>query len=382
MRHEVCRLRVLMISKALVIGAYHAKVREMARLGVDLTVVIPETWGPQRPEITTGEGYRVRLLSCLRSGKLTHFYPNFIELIRNCGADLLHLDEEPFTPIAFEAMIAARLRRTPALFFTWQNLLEFYPWYYDFFERHTFRYVRAAIAGNEEAREVLVKRGFRKPIWVIPQFGVDPEIFRRSNADDVRRKLRLEGKFVIGFMGRLVEEKGVDTLVTALSQLPESVVAAIVGSGPFKGGLEQLCRELGVAERVRWVASVASFDVPKYLNALDVLVLPSRTRPTWKEQFGRILIEAMACEVPVIGSNSGEIPRVIGDCGYTFPEGDASALVSLLDQLRCNSALRARLGPRARTRVLAQFTQAEIARRTVEVYRQISLPGVRLNWFS
>jgi glycosyltransferase involved in cell wall biosynthesis len=360
-----------MVSKALVVGAYHAKLREMARLGIDVTAIIPRTWGRQRPETTDGGGYRIRLLACARSGRFAHFYPNILSVLRYCKADLIHLDEEPFTPVAFEFLAAARLRRTPALFFTWQNLLEDYPWYYDFFERYTFHHVRGAIAGNEEARGVLVKRGFRKPVWVIPQFGVDPDIFRKSDSSRLRHELDLEGKFVVGFSGRLVEEKGVDTLVAAFSRLPDDVALLIVGSGPFQVRLEQLCRELGVAERVRLVPFVDSREVPKYLNAFDVLVLPSRTRPNWKEQFGRVLIEAMACEVPVIGSDSGEIPRVIDESGYTFPEGDASALAAALEGIRYNAALRLKLGSAGRARVLGHFTQAEIARRTVEVYDRL-----------
>jgi glycosyltransferase involved in cell wall biosynthesis len=362
-----------MVSKALVVGAYHAKLREMARLGVELTVVIPNTWGTQRAELTSADGYRVKVLYCVRSGKFTHLYPNLLRLILECNADLLHLDEEPFSAVAFEVTLAARLRRTPALFFTWQNLFEPYSWYYNFFEKHTFRYVRGAIAGNEEARQILVKRGFRKPVWVIPQFGVDPAVFRKLDSNELRRGLKLEGKFAVGFVGRLVADKGVDSLLLALHRLPEEAVAVIVGSGPFQPQLENLCRKLGLVDRVRWIPLVTSREVPRYLNALDLLVLPSRTASDWKEQFGRVLIEAMACEVPVIGSDSGEIPRVIDRCGYTFPEGDAEAAARVLEKLRADAALRTRLGSQGRERVLSHFTQAEIARRTVDVYKQILL---------
>jgi glycosyltransferase involved in cell wall biosynthesis len=209
----------------------------------------------------------------------------------------------------------------------------------------------------------------------VPQFGVDPETFRKSDSSALRAELNLEHRFVVGFMGRLVEEKGVDTLLAALGRLPEDVTALLVGSGPFQPDLEKLCLQLGLAERVRWVPAVASHKVPDYLNAFDVLVLPSRTRPTWKEQFGRVLIEAMSCELPVIGSDSGEIPRVIGEAGCTFPEGDVLALASALRQLRNDAALCSRLGPRGRVRVLAHFTQAEVARKTVEVYGQILSSG-------
>ncbi|MFQ3664330.1 MAG: glycosyltransferase, partial [Chloroflexaceae bacterium] len=95
---------------------------------------------------------------------------------------------------------------------------------------------------------------------------------------------------------------------------------------------------------------------------------PSRTTPTWKEQFGRVLIEAMSCGVPVIGSSSGEIPHVIGEGGLTYPEGDVSALSAAIARLVADPAARRELACRGRERVLAHFTQAAIARRHVEVY--------------
>jgi quercetin dioxygenase-like cupin family protein len=92
--------------------------------------------------------------------------------------------------------------------------------------------------------------------------------------------------------------------------------------------------------------------VPSRLAQLDALVLPSLTRPNWKEQFGRVLVEAMACGVPVVGSDSGEIPRVIGQAGLSFPEGDAGALRASLAELMGSERRRAELGARGRIRVL------------------------------
>jgi glycosyltransferase involved in cell wall biosynthesis len=100
-------------------------------------------------------------------------------------------------------------------------------------------------------------------------------------------------------------------------------------------------------------------------------VLPSRTRPNWKEQFGRALVEAMACEVPVVGSDSGEIPNVIGDAGLVFPEGDVAALAGHLRRLQDSQDMRRDLGRRGRARVLDRFTQARVAEQTYQLYRQI-----------
>jgi glycosyltransferase involved in cell wall biosynthesis len=111
--------------------------------------------------------------------------------------------------------------------------------------------------------------------------------------------------------------------------------------------------------------------MPDFYRSVDVLVLPSRTTPRWKEQFGRVLVEAMACETPVIGSDSGEIPYVIGRDGLIFPEDDIDALAAHLRSLQEDAALRRELGRRGRQRVLANYTQARIARATAEVYRQM-----------
>ena len=114
--------------------------------------------------------------------------------------------------------------------------------------------------------------------------------------------------------------------------------------------------------------------MPDFYRSLDLLVLPSRTRPNWKEQFGRVLIEAMACGVPVLGSDSGEIPHVIGDAGIVFPEGDVEMLRCQVQRLMVDRAARNSLAAAGRQRVLDRFTMAEIARQTVRRLRA-SLTG-------
>jgi glycosyltransferase involved in cell wall biosynthesis len=135
--------------------------------------------------------------------------------------------------------------------------------------------------------------------------------------------------------------------------------------------LELLARELGIAERVHFDGVIASGQMPAYLGQLDILVLPSRSLPNWKEQFGRILVEAMACEVAVIGSDSGEIPNVIGEAGLIFPEDSVDGLYNHLLTLLKDDNLRRQLGRRGRERVLNHYTQAQIAAKTVEVYREM-----------
>jgi glycosyltransferase involved in cell wall biosynthesis len=169
----------------------------------------------------------------------------------------------------------------------------------------------------------------------------------------------------------LVEEKGVHILLRAAAGLGGGCRLRILGSGPQRAHLEILAAELGIAERVRFEEPIPSTQMPGYYNQLDTLVLPSLTRSNWKEQFGRVLIEAMACGVPVVGSDSGEIPNVIGDAGLVFAEGDAQALRTALSQLMADPALRDELAQRGRDRVLAQYTQAQVAAKTYQVYWEL-----------
>jgi len=99
--------------------------------------------------------------------------------------------------------------------------------------------------------------------------------------------------------------------------------------------------------------------------------------PNWKEQFGRVLIEAMACGVPVVGSDSGEIPEIVGSDdeepgGRTFPEGNAEALAKILTEIYQDPALRHEFGVQGRERVIREFTQERIAAKTVRMYRQLT----------
>jgi glycosyltransferase involved in cell wall biosynthesis len=139
--------------------------------------------------------------------------------------------------------------------------------------------------------------------------------------------------------------------------------------------LEKLAYELGIEDRVHFDGVIPSSQMPAYLGQLDILVLPSRTSANWKEQFGRILVEAMACEVTVIGSDSGEIPNVIGEAGLIFAEDNVEELYNHLLTLLKDDILRRRLGRLGRERVLNHYTQEQIAAKTVDVYREMMADG-------
>ncbi len=374
-------MRVLMLSKALVVGAYQRKLEEMARLpGIELTVVVPPYWqeGGQRTPLQRAHcnGYELVVCDMALNGHFhVHYYPGLGEIVRRVRPDIFHIDEEPYNLATMQAMRLGRAAAARCIFFTWQNLFHAQPW--NLVERYNLASATGAIAGNEEAAQILRRKGFRQPLTVIPQFGVDPDIYQPMPGVRAARQALLPGvtssTFVIGYVGRLVEQKGLSVLLShsALGGLSGDWRLVLIGGGDMQPQIEAQAAALGFAERVDIIPSVPSTDVPRWLNTLDCLVLPSLTRPNWKEQFGRVLVEAMACQVPVVGSDSGEIPNVIGEAGLITPEGYAEELGAQLVRLQDDPGLRRRLGELGRARVLAHYTQASVARSTCAFYEEV-----------
>ncbi len=360
-----------MISKALVVGAYHSKLAELAALpNLDLIAVAPPSWRDERGSLPLERapvrGYQLIATSLRFNGNFhLHYYPQLPWLLQQLRPDLVHIDEEPYNLATFLALRSAQAIGARSLFFSWQNLNRRYPLPFNLLERYVLAHAAAAIAGNRAAVSVWRAKGYRGPIDVIPQFGVDPVAFAPQP------RARSSDQFVMGYAGRLVEDKGVDVLLKAAAGLAGDWRVELIGSGPAQDRLSELARSLGIADRVRFRPWVPSSQIAEVYRMFDVLVLPSRSKPNWIEQFGRVLVEAMACGVPVIGSTCGEIPNVIGDAGLIFPEGDETALREHLRCLQNQPALRAELAQRGRQRVLDHFTQAQIARKTYEVYRAV-----------
>lgn len=364
-------MRVVMLSKACIVGAYQRKLEEIAALGVELTVLVPPSWRESGRETVLERahtsGYALEVLPIALNGHFhLHFYPGLGRALRRLRPDICHIDEEPYNLATFLALRQARAAGARTLFFTWQNLPRRYPPPFRTMEAYVLRHAGYALVGNQEAEAVLRAKGYRGPAALIPQFGVDPEIFRPQP-----EAAPSPAPFVVGFAGRLEPYKGVMDLLQAMAGLEGDWRLRLVGAGPLRDALAERAAALGVAERVSLERHLSSLDMPRFYPQLHALVLPSRTMPNWKEQFGRVLVEAMACGVPVVGSDSGEIPNVIGDAGLVFPEGDVGALRGALQRLAEDPALRADLARRGRERVLAHYTQAQIARATVEVYRRL-----------
>ena len=383
-----------MLSKALVVGAYQKKAEELAALpGVELTVAVPPVWrepgvGDQVLERRFVLGYQLAVLPIWLNGRHhVHFYPAIARLLAHVRPDVFHIDEESFNFATYQAMRAGVRFGARCCFYNWATVDRRYPPPFGWFEQYAFRHAAHAIAGVQEAAEIMRRHGYRGPMSILPQFGVDPELFAPNNEGRTTNDERPEehissfvlrpSSFVVGYLGRLVPQKGLLDLVEALALLPTYMRVRLIGDGVQKPQLLARAAALGVRDRLELVAWTN--DVPAELRRLDALALPSHTTRGWKEQFGRVLIEAMSCGVPVVGSSSGEIPNVIGAAGLIYPEGDVPVLAATLERLAEHPALYADLARRGRARVLERYTQAALARQYYEVYREMvanTAPGV------
>lgn len=364
-------MRVLLFSKAAVRAVYHKQYEFIAAQPIidELLVAVPPYWrephvGIIPLEKITPQGYRLEVIPLRWNGQYHLYYvPRMSYLLQQFRPDLVHFDEEVYNFATFHATLIAWRVGAHRVAFCWQNIYRRYPPPFRWFERVLARRLSGVVAGNADALEVLRRKGFNLPMTVIPQYGVDTESFS-PNVPFTPPPLR------VGYLGRLVLAKGIDTLLESIRYCPDDCELWIAGEGeqtPWKA----LAEQMGVANRVRWLEAIPSRQVADYLRQLHVLVLPSRTTTRWKEQFGRVLVEAMACGVPVIGSDSGEIPCVIGDAGLVFPEGDAQRLAECICTLKENPDVCTELSHKARERAVRQFSMAQVASQYVKFWSSL-----------
>ncbi len=367
-------MRVFAVSHSSVVARFRRKWDELARFpDVDLTLLIPRSW----PEAGTRVAYRARgrppagrpayrvvsRWTAFTGIHALHFYPLLLADMARARPDIVHVEEEPWNVATFQAACLGRLLGARVIFFTWENVWRRYPFPLPVLLRAVLRLAHHAIAGNHEAPGLLRRRGFRKAIDVLPQYGIDPPA--GSNVAHPASEA-----FTAGFAGRLVPQKGLDTLLDAVAGLPGRVRCLVVGEGPYREAMTARAGALGLDGRLEVTGSVPHDTMTEYLSRMDVLVLPSRTTSRWKEQFGRVLVEAMALGVPVIGSDSGEIPAVVADAGLVFPEGDADALRDRIRRLMHDPELRAELTRRGQARAATRYTNRAIAEETRAIYHR------------
>ena len=387
-------MRILVASHTYIVDLNREKLRALANLepGIEVTVVVPRRWQPggvQNKTIETQflqEGsFRVVPVSNFsqkNQGLLT-FGADLISLLRQFRPQIIQAEQGSKALAYAQFILLNQLLGLKAknVFFTWWNLPYKLKFPVSLLEGYNLRNTHGIVVGNQDGAEILRQRGYNGAMKVMPQLGVDESRFLRQSQPELAAKLGIEpNEFVVGFVGRFVEEKGLLTLLSALSGLHDRPWKwLLLGRGPLQSVLMETAAEKGLKDRLILVESVPHDEVPRYINLMSTLVLPSETTykfktltaAGWKEQFGHVLIEAMACGVPVIGSDSGEIPHVIAEAGLVFPEGAVKALQNCLVQLMGDAEKRQKFADLGYQRAMTHYTNKALAKQLLDFYKEI-----------
>jgi len=374
-------MKVLRIWHAAVVTEYRKKIKALAELpGVELRLLVPHAWHEAGSlqrftyDVEIDAGYRTDVGHVLNQNNIRRFvFSNqLFSILKNFRPDIIDIEEEPSAFATAQAIFYRNLLdlNSPLIFHTAHNIAAPHKPIFEKAQRFVFRHADGAIARNSNAEELLREKGFQRPITRSGN-GIDLEYFFPDAIDgSLKARFGLEGKKVIGFVGKLKGAKGVAVLLKAFAQLSSSHALLLVGKGGQREELSRLATKLGVEQRVHFAGSVPHESLPAYYRLMDVLVLPSETTAKWRESFGRVLIEAMASGVPVIGSSSGAIAETIGNAGLVFPEKDVEALAKTLAEYFSSPSLRERLTSLGLKRA-TDFSWEALAKISHEAYQQV-----------
>ncbi|MEO0824950.1 MAG: hormogonium polysaccharide biosynthesis glycosyltransferase HpsO [Cyanobacteria bacterium J06635_15] len=387
-------MRILVASHTYIVDLNCEKLRALANLddSVEVTIVVPKRWKPggvqnRLIETQPQQAGRFRIVPVSNFSEnnqgLLLFGADLIKLLREFRPHIIQVEQGSKALAYAQTITLNRVLGLKAknVFFTWWNLPYELKFPVSLIEQYTLGQTNGVVVGNQDGADILRDRGYDGPIKVMPQLGVDEQLFKPQDQPELAQSLGIQPEdFVIGFVGRFVEEKGLLTLAQAVTKLGDRPWKwLLLGRGSLKESVIKMAEEAGIRDRLIWIESVPHDDVPRYINLMDTLVLPSETTYRfktltavgWKEQFGHVIIEAMACRVPVIGSDSGEIPYVIGDAGLVFPEANAEALADCLTKLIDQPNLKEDLAQKGYDRAMAQYTNHALAQQQLDFYQEL-----------
>lgn len=361
-------MRVLRISHSGVVDSWRERERVARTLGAEVHSVTARRWDTagRAVALTPHRGEDVEGVHTWGTHPALFVYdPRPLWRLLGQDWDLLDLHEEPFALATAEVLALRALRgsRVPYLLYSAQNIPKRYPIPFRWLERWALRHAHAASVCNTQAGHILRSKGLTGPAQVIG-LGVDTTHFRPaagSRPADERAH--------VGYVGRLAPHKGIDVLIEAVAR-DDRHSLVVAGSGPQEERLRRLATERACG-RVHFAGPVSHEDLPAFYRDLDVLAVPSLTTPGWIEQFGRVAVEAMACGVPVVASDSGALPDVVGDVGLLVPPGDPVALGLALRRVTTDAALAQRM----RTDGIARARQYDwqvVGREYVSMYEDVA----------
>ena len=363
-------MRAIVVSRNYADPGTRGKLKALAGLGVSVAAAVPDRWSPvglgAEQQTVWGDEGGVRTVPIAIKGDTapgadpTWNRGALRQLFTDFRPELIQIEEEPWTRAAATAAALARRLRVPYVVLTRESLAESHGTLGRLRRKRVLGGARGILAVNELAEKLAVRQHPKLPHQVIPQLGVGLPL---------QTAQREPAGLTIGFLGRLIPEKGLDLLFRSCVKLVGRWTITVVGTGPAQEELEGLAERLGIAGRVTWLGALPRQGVDEVWARLDCLVLPSRTAPRWVEAVPRAAMEAMANGVPVVASAAGALPEVLGRAGVIVPEEDVAAIAEALQRLHDQPAERQRLAAEGRKRVMSDFTDAAIAGKTLEFWR-------------
>ncbi|UNK70140.1 glycosyltransferase [Microbacterium sp. H1-D42] len=314
------------ISHSATVGPWRARERTLVLRGENIRLVTARHWHAGGVPVSIDADAEPWVLPARTFGHhpaLFLYSPATLWRALGGDFDVIDIHEEPFALATAEILLIRWLRRqrAPYVLYSAQNISKRYPLPFRWLERAALRGASGISVCNAEAGVISVTKGFPGEPRLIP-LGVDVEPLSAAGHRPAHGERDVA---VVGFVGRLVEEKGVQVLLDAVAAQP-TLRARIAGSGPLSTEINARATELGIADRVEFVGAIAPDRMGEFYASLDVLAVPSVPTASWTEQFGRVAVEAMAVGVPVVASDAGALPDVVGGAGLVVPHGDASAL--------------------------------------------------------
>lgn len=377
-------MKVLFCWHGAVDASYRRLFDEFAGIGAEVRLISPRQWregGRVQGFSQGGERYGTLALKTVFTDRVrAFFYPNVFKIvneIRRFDPDIIHIMEEPFSLAAYEMLRLKWFARSKAktILFSFENIDNRQGFPYSIFQSYCLKKADAIIVVPDESQDIWKRRGFKRTIVKIP-LGIDSGLYKRLSKERASEITGIKSNkaFKIGYSGRVVKEKGLQTVLEALSKLLKKNMPFelyVAGSGTHKDSLEKKIKELGIEGRVHFLGAIEQSVLPAFYSSMDALVLPSLTTSAWKEQFGRVLAEAMACGTPVVGSSSGEIPNVIGSAGLVFREADSEELAACIERLMSEQELRAELVERGIEKASKEYSWSSVAGQYYRLYRRL-----------
>ena len=365
-------MRAVIVSHTYANPAARGKLRALVGQGVALAAAVPARWTP--PSATEllhtpfAEDNGVRIVPIPTAGREPGGAPASWQssalrrLLTDFRPDIVQVEEEPSTRVAAAVTRWARQLGIPAVAFTTETLSRAHPLFARTRRRRTLTRASGIVGANAVAAG-LVRLHYPGLAWAsIPQLGLP-----------VPRALALEPHppLAIGFVGRLVPEKGLDVLLRACVRLHGAWTLTVAGTGPAQEKLEALAERLGVASRVTWLGAIPQRDLASLWPRIDCLVAPSRTTARWVETYPVQVLEAMGHGVMVVTSDSGALPETVNGAGLVFREDHPDGLTDALTRLIADAGFRERLAADGRRRVIAEYVDDAIARKTLTFWRAV-----------